>query len=353
MALDPDRAARLARRLRALREDEWPDVTLTQAQLAEAFSQDKPVAAATVSTWESPTRPKTPTEARLRVYARFFATRRSLDGGPHLVPTADLTDDERTRFRALEKDLLDLLASRDPGARSIYTVDEGPVTVICPEAPPEARGALADPGNPNFTKLQQYGDQDALIEVFGHLRACNPTLDVFYKLSNEVMADDLSSHVIVLGGIAWNPVTLRIQEAIGQVPITQIAVDDLPSGEIFEVDGDEDRRFYPRWQGDDPASNDLIEDVGYLARLPNPFNSNRTLIICNGIHSRGVLGAVRCLTDKRVRTANEQYVADRFSDGQFATLLRVQVVGGEAMSPDLQNPQVRLHEWPPRSGAAR
>ena len=38
----------------------------------------------------------------------------------------------------------------------------------------------------------------------------------------------------------------------------------------------------------------LLEDVAMLARLPNPFNALRTLTYCNGIHSRGVLGAVRC-----------------------------------------------------------
>ena len=29
--------------------------------------------------------------------------------------------------------------------------------------------------DPNFTKMRQYGDLDALIELYGHLRAENPT----------------------------------------------------------------------------------------------------------------------------------------------------------------------------------
>lgn len=353
MALDQDQAARLAQRLRALRDDEWPDAGLTQAQLAAAFSTEDRVASGTISSWESQTNPKPPTEVRLRAYARFFATRRSLDKSPHLIPVADLTDEERARYRQLEKELLGLFASGGQGARSTLTFDEGPVNVVCPEAPEGARGALADPGHPNFTKLQQYGDLDALIEVYGHLRAFNPTFDVHHRLGSEVEADHLSSHLIVLGGIAWNKVTRRLQHAISQVPIAQVKVDDLESGEIFEVDGDKDRRFYPRWEDDDPASRELIEDVGFLARLTNPFNSNRTLTMCNGIHSSGVLGGVRCLTDKRVRDANEQYIADRFPNGQFAMLLRVEVVAGEAMSPDLQTDGVRLFEWPPRTGSAR
>ena len=353
MALDSDQAARLAQRLRALREDEWADVGLTQAQLAAGFSTEDRVASATISSWESHTNPKTPTESRLRAYARFFATRRSLDGGPHLIKIADLTDDERIRCRALEKELLDLFQSRGPGARSTFTFDEGPVTVICPEAPKSLRGKLADEDDPNFTKLQQYIDLDALIEIFGHLRAYNPTLDVFHRLAGEVVADDLSTHVIVLGGIAWNKVTRRFQEVVRQVPISQIVVDDLESGEIFEVEGDETKRFYPQWEDDNATGGDLVEDVGFLARLTNPFNTNRTLTFCNGIHSRGVLGAVRCLTDRRVRDANEQYIADRFPGGQFAMLLRVPVVADKTISPDLQNKSVRLHEWPPPPGAAR
>jgi hypothetical protein len=195
-----------------------------------------------------------------------------------------------------------------------------------------------------------------LIEIYGHLRAANPTLDVFHRITGDVRSDDLSAHVVLLGGIAWNAVTRRFQEAIGRVPITQIVDPEFETGEIFEVGDD---RFYPEWEDapgrDKEAEPDapekvLSEDVGFLARLPNPFNISRTLTICNGIHSRGVYGSVRCLTDARVRDANEEYLSERFPGGIFALLLRVPVVGGEALSPDLQNPQARLYEWAPTEG---
>ena len=54
-----------------------------------------------------------------------------------------------------------------------------------------------------------------------------------------------------------------------------------------------------------------------------------------------------------MRDANERYLAERFSDGPYALLLRVPVVGNETLSPDLQNPYMRLHEWPPRDSARR
>ena len=86
----------------------------------------------------------------------------------------------------------------------------------------KVRGSLAKEDDPNFTKLQQYGDLDALIQLYGHLRAENPTLDVLYKLASEVVPDDYGSHVILLGGIGWNKATRHIESVLGQVPIGQI-----------------------------------------------------------------------------------------------------------------------------------
>ena len=84
-----------------------------------------------------------------------------------------------------------------------------------------------------------------------------------------------------------------------------------------------------------------------LARLPNPFNTLRTLTYCNGIHSRGVLGAVRCLSDPDVRDDNESYLEDAFSGlDRFVILMGVQVLGGETISPSLRNPDAVLFQWP-------
>jgi hypothetical protein len=382
--LKPNQAARLARAFRDLRETTWPDHVLTQSQLAKVFSSEgSGVAPATLSSWESTTNPKTPSAARISAYARFFCTPRSLEGGPHLIPEDQLTPAEHDRLRELESDLFELFNPKEPKARRSFSFDAGPIVVICPDAPPEVWGPLADERDPNFTKLRKYGDLDALIELYGHLRAENPTLEIFHRLASEVVSDDLSRHVILLGGIGWNEITRRFQSAISQVPITQTAVDDLKSGDIFRVGTEDDPKpklFYPEYEdrpenkeltsdagdsaeqkelisdvGDSAEQKELISDVGYLARLHNPFKINRTLTICNGIFSRGVFGAVRCLTDASVREENEKYLAERFPDPdvEFAMLLRVPVVTNETLSPDLQNPDARLYEWAPNDGVRR
>jgi hypothetical protein len=358
MASESNKGAELAHMLRELRETGWLEPGLTQAQLATAFSEESQVGPATISSWESAHNTKTPNAERLEAYARFFAAKRVVDGTPRLVPLEQLTPAEQEQYQELRSRLLgpgqngsEEDAEPTERAPSTFAFSEGPITVICPTAPLASQSPLARENDPNFAKLQQYADLDALIEIYGHLRATNPGLDVFHKLASEADADDLSSHVILLGGIAWNEVTERFQEETVRLrlPVRQVADSPLKSGDIFRVNAEE---HLPVWK-ENPTGGDrfLSQDVAFLARLPNPFNHRRTLIICNGIHGRGVLGAVRCLTDKRVRDANEAFLAERFPDGRFALLLGVPVVKNKTMSPDLHDPALRLYEWsPPENG---
>jgi hypothetical protein len=307
------------------------------------------VAPATLSSWESTTNPKTPPEARLSTYARFFCTERSFEGEAHLIPKDQLTRTELNRFQELESELLKLFHADKEKVTHSFQFDAGPVILISPDLPLDKRGPLADEHDPNFTRMQLYGDLDALIELYGHLRAENPALQVTHRPSSEVGGDDLTSHVILLGGIAWNKYTRRFQSVTSQVPITQKDVDDLKDGDIFRVKSvDGEQSFYPEY-GDMGEGKELIADVAYLARLRNPFRGSHTLTICNGIFAKGVFGAVRCLTDTNVRETNEQYLADRFPQGEFAMLIRVPVVGNETLTPDLQSPSTRLYEWAPNN----
>jgi hypothetical protein len=366
----PPGALQLARQLRQLRE-RWP--RLTQKKLAMALSsEDGPeggLAAATVSSWESPKSPKLPPPHRLSAYARFFATPRSVRA-LKLFPLDELTPDEKTEYENLETELLGLRsAARGESSegeptfnRLWFFQDAGPVTLVCAQLPGDQIGPFGKPTNPNYTELQTYADVDALMELHGHIRAENPTATVHYKTPADVLPDELTGHLVLLGGVVWNEITGTLSE-MAKLPIRQVADQELlDSGEIFvaEVDG-EQRQFWPDWMDvkdepkdvkdepkdvkDEPKKL-LAEDVGLLARVPNPLNANRTLTMCNGIHSRGVYGAVRALTDKQLRDSNERYISATLGNAQsFAILMSVRVIGNKAMTPDFNSPGVVLYQW--------
>lgn len=347
----------MALRLRALRED----AGMTQGQLAALFSKEQKVGAASISSWENIRRPSSPPESRLEPYARLFSTTESADGSRKLIAESGLEPEHEARRDVLLDELQEMWETARGGAaltgasgaafRSWLFDDDGPLVIVAPPAPPEVMGDLGDPQNPNYTRLQGIADLDALIELHGHIRAENePGFPVRFTGVSEVVADDLSGHLVLLGGTGWNEVTDDILRRLTQVPVRQMAVPDLHTGEIFAVGHNKaERRFEPVWS----ARHHLLQDVGLLARVRNPYNSNRTLTLCNGIHSRGVLGSVRALTDARVRGANESYLAERFGTGDYAILMRVPVYQGEALSPDFRNPDSILYEWPEQPSRLR
>jgi hypothetical protein len=347
----PPAAQQLAQRLKQLRQG-WP--RLTQEKLAAAFSAEEQLAAATVSSWESTRAPKLPPPYRLEAYARFFATPRSVEGEPRMFRVVELTPDEKRAYEKLAAELIRLRgsASGESSAaestfnRSWHFQDADLVTLVCAPLPNNQVGPFGDPSNPNYTELQRYADIDALMELHGHIRAENPTATVHFKTPSDVAPDELTGHLILLGGVAWNEITGRLSE-MAQLPVRQVTDAGLASGDIFiaDIDGQE-RQFWPHWA--DEEKKMLVEDVGLFARVPNPLNAGCTLTICNGIHSRGVYGAVRTLTDATLRGGNEHFIATNFGDAKsFAILMSVNVIKKKAMTQDFNSPDVVLYQWVP------
>ncbi|HET6710114.1 XRE family transcriptional regulator [Amycolatopsis sp.] len=341
----------LARRLRALRETLWPDAGITQGQLAQAFGGNKPLSISLISSWENADKPVAPPTKRLEAYATLFATRRSLDGGTlRVLPVHELTDGERTRRKELLEELLGLREGRHLGApgsaRDIWTFDEDQnITIVCARLPEKYRQHLsyADSESADFVSLYTYADPDALIELFGHIRSRNPDNNVKFCTSEELTADDYTSHLVLLGGVDWNSVTRDVIERV-DLPVEQVGrADDAEHGGFRVQQDGRPKLFEPKLD----RRGHLLEDVAHFYRGESPFNRKRTVTVCNGMYGRGTLGAVRALTDARFRDRNTAHVHERFGDVEsFSIISRVPVVGGQGLTPDWTLEENRLHEWP-------
>jgi transcriptional regulator with XRE-family HTH domain len=339
-------APELGARLRELRTES----EATQKEVAAALG----LGVSSISMYE---KGAVPPDARLADYASFFAARqvrgddRSPAGGQ---PAAS---------QRIQKELLDELLALRP--RREADVEPLPVKDLWTFAPGEpimlVVGELEDMNHPysaeahrNYTEALRFADLDALVELHGHIRARNPDSDVRFIRADQLTAsDNMTRHLVMLGGPGLNP---RLQQILGRtpLPIRQTKHPDVEDGEVFVVLGQEPA--LPEFTEDeDPL---LTEDVGLFARLTNPLTSTRTLTWCSGIFARGVLGAVRLLTDASLRDQNAAYLTQRFAAAtQFAILARVPVLLGETITPDLQNDDARLYEWsdaePRQPGEAR
>jgi transcriptional regulator with XRE-family HTH domain len=367
-AEQPD--ARLARRLRALRHRQWPDIKVTQQQIAEALGGEGPLSLSLISSWESTRRPVLPPASRLAGYATFFASRRTVESEPaRLLAESELTDDERRVRDGLHSELLSLRFPEGPqyidessefqarqlplagsiggkiGGGTWFFPDQRPIIIVSGSLPKRFREQmpLTDPKDPDYVRSYSLADLDALLEVHGHIRAVNPIAEVRICRSEEMDEDDFTSHLVLIGGADWNPVNRDITRRLDLPVRQQMRPNDEDTGYFSTVDG---ATFGPIL---DESNGTLLEDVAHFFRGNNPYNARRTVTLCNGQYGRGTYGAVRALTDAKFRDRNETYIRDRFQDAPaFSILMRVRInPNGAVVTPDWTQAETRLHDWPP------
>lgn len=342
----------LPRRLRALREKTWPGHSITQRQLAEAFSAERPTSVPLVASWESLLNSNGPPRNRLDAYARFFATERSVgDGGPRPLSVEELTAAERARY----VELLDELNRLKPGSAD-HTVprtapglwhfpEGGDILIVCARRPAGLAGPMgrrADPDAPDYVDLYSYEDGDALIELFGHLRAVNPSSAVRFTTADRLQADDYTRHLVLLGAVDLHVLSGDLLPWASKLPVRQIARDGDSLGGFEVRRGDDHQLFAPT-----VLDGILVEDVALFDRRPSPFHHLRTVTTCNGMFGRGVYGAVRAFTDVKFKARNEEYARSALArTGAFGLLTRVQVIGGTVVTPDWSMPGTVLCAWP-------
>ncbi len=370
---DPDPRQVLARRLRALREERWPGKRVQQAQLAAALSGDgrRSVSVPLISSWESQTNPKVPPASRVEDIATFFASPRSFDGRVGRLLGPDEMDvreqgarqellEELTRLRgdALAAPGVPQPRADTPGGmqESTRPLSTGPyrikaderITIVCAQLPQGMlqRMPYIDPSDPDYIALYRYSELDALLELFGHLRATNPTSRVRFKAADRLSSDDYTGHLVSLGGVDWNQATGSVLASLN-LPVAQVANWDEPDGAYFEVTEPDGRRIAHLPVLDESGGRKVLrEDVALFARAVSPYNRKRFVTICNGMYGRGTYGTVRALTDERFRDRNAGYIRERLASSEaYCLLTRVMVVGDATLTPDWTLPETRLFEW--------
>lgn len=361
----------LARRLRELREQQWPERKITQPQLARALGGDKPLSVPLISSWESQAAPRIPPAGRLEGYAAVFATPRTFDGPePAQLRPEDMTAEERAVMSDLRQELMRMRsnamrdAAPEGGAGTGHAATEieqsfsaspwrfpdgNTITIVCAQWPPEIMSEIphTDVADPEYIELLRCSELDSLFELYGHLRAVNPLNQVNFRIAGNLTSDDYTSHLVALGGIDWNTITSTALERLA-LPVRQVADWDTPDGQYFQVEesGSVVRHHPVLQESAGHPGGTLQEDVALFARSVSPFNRKRTITVCNGMYGRGTYGAVRALTDVRFRDRNAEHLRSQFGNSEtYCVLSRVPVVLGVTVTPDWTSGDHTLFEW--------
>jgi hypothetical protein len=340
-------ASLLARRLRELRER--GTVRLTQTELGRALADETgPLSAASISMWEKPDSGRLPPRARLEAYARLFCTPRSFEGEPRMLADGELTAEEQDRFQELLQELVTLREQAGPHPAedapgqplSMWHFPDGSrITLVCSRLPDERRPVSAEPGNLQYVRSSGLADLDTLIDIYGAIRAFNPTSRIVFTAAQELTKRDVTNHMVVIGSQAWEIVS-RWFSRIFPIPIDPADPDER--GVIVVRPPGGEKREFPYTVID----GQLVEDVGFFARGANPSAPLRTLTVCGGITTRGVHGAALCFIDWEMRDRNHDYLIPRFPDrSTYCIVMKVPVINGDPIAPDLSKEENILFEW--------
>jgi transcriptional regulator with XRE-family HTH domain len=345
-------ARRLAERLRGLREREH----LTQKQLARILGGAEALSIATISLWEKPGSDRLPPPPRLEAYSRLFCTSRSFEGDqPRLLRSSELTEQERERATELCDELIALReraqstnvpASVKAQRSAIWHFpDPIAVSIVCSDAvdPP----TYAQHGHLNYSRYAKYADLDAMVEVFGQVKADNPERMIRILPTARLGQDFALNHLIIIGGAASGAASLFAQEI--PLPTNEEIPGTDPVTYLFECAvGEETRRFRSTWD----EEGTLVQDVGLIARGPHPIIPGGTVTLLSGITSRGVHGAALCFIHSHLRDTNERYLESAFGNvDSFCILMNIPVQNDVALPPNLWRENTSLYEWSADSGA--
>ncbi len=338
-----------------------------------------------ISSWESQTNPKIPPLARLEGYAALFAAPRSFEmDSPRILSRGEMTDEERQAVAELKQELIHLRndalrttasAAAAPQLDSVVeSISRGPwrfadghtITIVCAQWPRHMLEQMpyTDKSDPDYIDSLKYSELDALLELYGHLRATNPANQVNLRIAGTLTSDDYSSHLVSLGGVDWNTATSAALDSL-QFPVRQIADWGEPDGQYFAVEENgktvRHRPILDRTKVSSAAKDGagqsaraagekgiLVEDVALFARAISPFNRKRTVTICNGMYGRGTYGAVRATTDAGFRDRNAEYLRSRFRDDEnycILTRVRIAIADGATLTPDWTTGGYTLFEW--------
>ena len=220
------------------------------------------------------------------------------------------------------------------------------IWVVCPED--HTPSAYADRSNPDYTYLDNLGDQDALLELMVFLSRHYPNATIEHFSSGNLPEGHTSGNLVVVGGPGStsdisNTVCAEMMEAIN----SRVSYSDDCAHMTVVLNKGPSLELGAKYR-DVPSSNTeeqrrIREDIGYFSRFPNPLNEESTVVLVNGIHTTGVLGAARAFSERREASPNFHTALGMSATPiGFECYFKVRVLNGNVRVPSVEIDQVFL-----------
>jgi hypothetical protein len=219
------------------------------------------------------------------------------------------------------------------------------VWVVCPQI--HNPGEFAHRSNPDYTYLDNLGDTDALLEVMVFLSQHYPNATIERFCAGDLPNGHTSGNLVVIGGPgSAGEISNEICKEMMSEMRSHVSYSlDCEQMTVAQGDGTSlELRAEYRNDGQDSDAQeprDLRRDRGYFARFGNPLNENATVVLINGIHTAGVLGAARAFSERREALRNFLAVLAAGAETMsFESHFDVQVLNGQVRVPSVKQENV-------------
>ncbi len=215
------------------------------------------------------------------------------------------------------------------------------VWVVCPQI--HDPGEYADRGSPDYTYLDNLGDTDALLEVMVFLSQYYPKATIERFSAGDLPAGHTSGNLVVIGGPgAAGDISNDICAEMMRLAASCVSYSaDCEHMTVARADG-KTVQLQAEYRNGRTGSAEggrlgLQKDYGYFARFANPLNENAAVVLVNGIHTRGVLGAAMAFSERSEALRNFNAVlASGVDPTRFECCFEVPVLNGQVKVPLVQ-----------------
>ncbi|MES1226226.1 MAG: hypothetical protein ABUT20_62700, partial [Bacteroidota bacterium] len=194
----------------------------------------------------------------------------------------------------------------------------------------EPREKFSSPESDNYMALEVLGDKDCLLKVMFFLNRNYKNAELPMYAAKD-FKNQYEGNMVVIGGPGdedgdENNVCKLMMEKIG----SQISYSEDCEELIYKA------QKYTATK----KNNRTIKDYGYFARFPNPFNPRSSVVLINGIHTFGVVGASMAFTDHpsaqgNIRKVLNKLKLDNIQQAAFECFFPVEIAGQDVICPDI------------------
>lgn len=245
---------------------------------------------------------------------------------------------------ALQQEIRDKVSTSHILTALVHTVWFPPATnsirVVCPQVLQPSEFAVRS--NPDYTYLDNLGDTDALLDLMVFLSRRYPNAVISQHSANDLPRDHASGDLVVIGGPGdLDEISNQMcQTLMGEIGSCVSYSEDCQRMIVRGTSGSETafEAQMARATGGpaNPSTFAVRRDRGYFARFPNPLNEDTAVVLVNGIHTPGVLGAGRAFGDRREALKNYYAVLASGTDPRrFECHFDVRVINGDPQVPEI------------------